>query len=691
MSNHPLNLQVQLVASSGRERILTRSANSSRETFNDTGDQPANGSALKRTPSVRSNRSDTESTYSASSLASGASGSGSGSSSGRRMIPLYNLHAHNVMTNVITDAGTDAKIAKFFKRGLEIMGLAMLEPVEVYGKYNWNDSLDTLDQTGAQLMNSTSGSGFGNQVSRTISQISSLSMQRDGNPVTEVYHDLPTVVEVPSPTTPRPIEKESNSKKLFANMFKKKKDPPAPLALNPNPEPSLLSAKRKSVTPSFMISSPKFGPAPTPTTANILSPTGSMLIPSTSSGGLNSASGPGDNVLLQPQVLGLQAVVSSPTGAVPTKGRPTTYAWVVRKWIKGSDEGLIGAMVDSLGTALTGSGWGNQPGGPGGMGGADVEVRFEWRRGSKGKSAGSAEGGDRRKRNATGSTIGGEDKGSRRHSIALDISSNANSRVASESGAQVSNGLAPPPLTGSASKRLSLQAVGSPNKRATIPPEANGDSLQARAGSPNPPASIQTNATDENAPRNGGAAVEDEDSDSDIEDSERPWNCYLHIRGSARLSNVHSASESRTASRRGSRDELGHPDEEGHPKDKMLDIKLRVACLAPAPHHPKVVSQIKTPYPLPDVVFDPSGTNVETSSASSAQDLTTRAAMLRPRDVDGSKSDVDVNRAGTITGLVLSAEEIKDIVSCTGLWLVVREGYGGLARKRKGDGWRLRG
>lgn len=41
------------------------------------------------------------------------------------------------MTNVITDAGTDAKIAKFFKRGLEIMGLAMFEPVEVYGKYVW--------------------------------------------------------------------------------------------------------------------------------------------------------------------------------------------------------------------------------------------------------------------------------------------------------------------------------------------------------------------------------------------------------------------------------------------------------------------------------------------------------------------------------------------------------------------------
>ncbi len=29
------------------------------------------------------------------------------------IIPLYNLQAHNVLTNVIVDAGTDAKIAKF--------------------------------------------------------------------------------------------------------------------------------------------------------------------------------------------------------------------------------------------------------------------------------------------------------------------------------------------------------------------------------------------------------------------------------------------------------------------------------------------------------------------------------------------------------------------------------------------------
>ncbi|KAJ3490056.1 hypothetical protein NLJ89_g11472 [Agrocybe chaxingu] len=43
------------------------------------------------------------------------------------------------------------------------------------------------------------------------------------------------------------------------------------------------------------------------------------------------------------------------------------------------------------------------------------------------------------------------------------------------------------------------------------------------------------------------------------------------------------------------------------------------------------------------------------------------------------------------TGLVLTAEEIKDVVCSTGLWLVVREGFGGVGKvSRKGDGWRIR-
>jgi hypothetical protein len=41
--------------------------------------------------------------------------------------------------------------------------------------------------------------------------------------------------------------------------------------------------------------------------------------------------------------------------------------------------------------------------------------------------------------------------------------------------------------------------------------------------------------------------------------------------------------------------------------------------------------------------------------------------------------------------ILFTAEDIKDVLSSTGLWLAVRESFGGLGRtKRKGDGWHLR-
>lgn len=58
--------------------------------------------------------------------------SSSTSSARRTIVPLYNLQAHNVLPNVIVDAGTDAKVAKFQKRGIELIDLALFEPVEVW-------------------------------------------------------------------------------------------------------------------------------------------------------------------------------------------------------------------------------------------------------------------------------------------------------------------------------------------------------------------------------------------------------------------------------------------------------------------------------------------------------------------------------------------------------------------------------
>jgi hypothetical protein len=81
----------------------------------------------------------------------------------------------------------------------------------------------------------------------------------------------------------------------------------------------------------------------------------------------------------------------------------------------------------------------------------------------------------------------------------------------------------------------------------------------------------------------------------------------------------------------------------------LLGLKLKVATLARTSHHPKIVARIKTPYPISDMLTG-----------------------LPPS-------------AGDRGILVLTGEEIKDVVSCTGLWVFVREGTA--AWRRSESGW----
>jgi hypothetical protein len=149
--------------------------------------------------------------------------------------------------------------------------------------------------------------------------------------------------------------------------------------------------------------------------------------------------------------------------------------------------------------------------------------------------------------------------------------------------------------------------------------------------------SISTVITSEDGHRDGGEV--DPGEESEPEDSETPWSCVLKIR---RLSDRPDGSDS---------------------------LKVKVAILSPTPHHPKVVGALKIPFPLPDIEVE--------------------RVAVRPRQTRVVGNAQDEGNSG---GLVLTAEEIKDVVSCTGLWLVVREGFGGVGKvNRKGDGWRIRG
>ena len=144
----------------------------------------------------------------------------------------------------------------------------------------------------------------------------------------------------------------------------------------------------------------------------------------------------------------------------------------------------------------------------------------------------------------------------------------------------------------------------------------------------------------------------DDGEDSDPEDSETPWICTLKLRRGA------------TPAAGGGDPTAG----DTQPQPAVLQtrvLRIKVGTVSPTPHHPKVVAMLKVPFPLPDIEVERMG-------------VIKRQGVIPPQN-------------STYNGLVLTAEEIKDVVCSTGLWLVVREGFGGVGRvSRKGDGWRIR-
>ncbi|PCH43205.1 hypothetical protein WOLCODRAFT_25784 [Wolfiporia cocos MD-104 SS10] len=580
--------------------------------------------ALSRT---NSNRSDT-SMYSSYSTGSFSTiGSTSSTSSGRRMIiPLYNLQAHNVMQNVIVDAGTDAKVAKFMKRGLEVIGLAVLEPIEV-----WEGSM--VDELGRRT-SADYGQGLAPpDVSHTPGS-SAASLITSEN-----THEHPPMSPMLSPIPSVPASSSSGSRpgsrKFFGKLFKKKDGttaapPPAlPLPLSPpvSALPSTESARSKR-TSLLSSSNNPMSPLPEPT--------------------------------LQPPVLGIQPSLRSQT--VPPRGRPTKYIWVVRRWLKGEPENVFSGMREKFNEAR--SGFTPAPGSLEGM----VEVRFEW---TRGKSA--------RKKGRDGER-------SREAGVHRETSQRRQRNSIATSSATPSTAS----LQHQASQHATLPAQG--QKARTLSPAVHGrrSMESARSVSPGPAGSIVSRESVDGLRRMRSRELEREDDgdESDPEDSETPWQCTLVVR------RLHAPPPAASASARG---------QPGSPLSQMHApaIRAKVAAVVPTPHHPKVVALLKVPFPLPDV---------EVERVNLRKRVVTPQGIARPAPMPAPESSVQNGGGGGGGGakklwgagkenaredaepLMLTAEEIKDVVSCTGLWLVVREGFGGVGReRRKGDGWRLRG
>ncbi|KAI0742922.1 hypothetical protein C8Q80DRAFT_1221272 [Daedaleopsis nitida] len=605
-TNHPLNLQVQLVPPSNRDQNRSSSTRSRESSVGQIEDDGVSDVQLTRTSS---NRSDVSlySSYSTTSVSSVTSTSTA--SSGRRMIiPLYNLQAHSVLTNTIVDAGTDAKVAKFQKRGLEIIGLAVLEPIEVWGEGGNPAPLPGHSPNLGQAYlpddaTPRKSADFARAHTPTSSALSLTSDEMPHPPASATPALLSATPATPgTPTTPR---NTPGARKFFGKLFKRRPEspvnspafPPSPLppitAQPPSPEQTSTPLPRASVDDNGR---------PSRRSSLLLGVTGHSPNPSGS-----------EPPRLQPPVLGIQPSLSSKT--YPPRGRPTKYVWIVRKWLKGSPDNIISGMKDKFQSRNSISASAVE---------TMVELRFEWSRSNK------------KRRN--------DDRvRTKRHSLAL---------------------------SSAAQSTTSLHQQIHRRKSSSGAAAAAAESRERRGA-----ASMTTATSDEEHKGSPTTTTEDGGDESDPEDSETPWTCTLVVR---RLS----------ASRLPGSDGAA-------PAAGSSTVRVKVAGV--------VVALLKVPFPLPDIEVE--RVNVRKRIITPAGVARPATSPERPGTANGKehgggkqggsamKSFFVGSKEGlgggsgpdhAAEGLILTAEEIKDVVSSTG--------FGGVGKvSRKGDGaWRIR-
>ena len=446
----------------------------------------------------------------------------------RRIIPLYNLQNHALQASAIHDAGTDDKVSRFAKHGIEIMDVGLFEPVEVWGPC----PVDFEDDPPRGKAGTANGGLL--DIPNVLADV-----HRNGHAEESGNVD-------------------SGVRKFFGRLFQSKSQSSSSPKANWSHRPVIASpshSARGSISGS---------PSP-------------PLPPS------NSNARPEHPL---PPVLGTVPRLQSLT--VPPQGRPAAYVFVTRKWNKSNAENWLQQTLLHQGDTR-----------------CEVDLRFEWTRSTE-RSSGF-------RRPVTAGSGGCSHQRS--------------------------------PL----SRPLSLAQLNSPTDgplSSPSPPARQSPTSDSRPGSSHganlEPPDIHLPSSLDSHLRGIHPGDVDTEDDSDPEDSEVPWTCTLVVRPH----NTHSRATSSLS---------GNPTSPFSPT-RLPPLRLKVASLAPAPHHPKVVAQIKCPYPLPDV------------------DLI-NATLVQRDELPGVPDSAPRGRH------MLSAEEIKDIVCSASIWLVVREGFGGLGKK----------
>lgn len=614
---NPLNLQIQLLtpqagggaqqASAGRisgessrdELNPAQSAYASPAAIAVAGNANSNGSSnlaahlvnpqpLRRSNSVASSRSAmSESSSVAYSIASA-------SSTSRRVTPLYNLCFHSIVATTVTDAGTDQKVAKFNKRGVEIDGFGVLVPHELFLGVNDLASIEKRRRStaamsvysgnGGSLSPSANGddtaearSGLALAASDSNGSGSGIQLQGQGS-------EPPTSFDAMSPQArdaPNDIVGGLGGK-LMRGIKR--------LSLNPS---TITTPMGKQVpgTPASVRSSATFESSQS---TGILGRIKGAAVKVRDADRLDDANSERQN---EPESLYdsssdiPQLIVGAGIRSDGSR-RSQGYFWTVGRWSRRSGEDsnatedLIPGRSEAGSNPILNSVWKrfnvvNR------MGGSElhpparqITVRFEWTRTETRKRSVAGRSGSM---NAAGAGLharGATDM-TGRSSLRGSIDGRGTAVSASfeiDPARRDSGDALRPPITGKSTSRPSSIYASINSAGAHSPARASMDR---------------------------GSALSTED-DSDPEDSETRWACHLVLGPSTRIP---------------------------------------IGSLAPTPHHPKLVAQLTVPYPLPDL----------------------------------SQSGLGADGAG------LTREELKDIISVTALFVIIREAFGGLAKRRKGD------
>jgi hypothetical protein len=536
------------------------------------------------------------------------------------------------MTNTIVDAGTDAKIARMQKRGIELIDVAILEPVEVWGETGRGKTSRPATPDFAPTAYSSAISLQSHSPYQQPSQLPAAQpdvLPHKRNIFGKLFKKSGKGSTPPaSPTTTQSMQNAMKTSSATATPTRMGIGRSHTRNLSASLSPSTITGRLANRSPS---------PNPPVIGLGLTVPEDNASVHSSNADHSNTVPST-DEKVLRPPILGIQPAMayaftfSNGTYPGPVQAsslsknaRALMYVWFVRKWLKRKDRAsFIGNIMDEENGGLLGKMRGSTKG-QGSLSASavmseGVEVRFEWRR-HVGKV--KARRGRLSSKRSRGSLFvpdadGNEDGSTERDRTRDRIRERDRTRERDREGEYGQSNRLSVISHQSMSTNVSFSEEGSPRGDRTGTPRPKGGSMTRDRG---------RRTSREGRDRERDPDAEDDGEDSEPEDSETPWVCTLKIRKAGAGTGLTpataaGASASRTRTQQGDgvwvQDQSGTPVRagtfDGQEELGVLSslsqpqvVRVKVGTLSPTPHHPKIVAMLKVPFPLPDVEVERMG------------------------------------------------------------------------------------